>query len=597
MGYFTSAPKSGYLPCAQPRCSSNYNLSKHLDQQLHRWFAKYSSTIPCEAKLNSNEKTREGKCSTRSTPTSKKEIHKSTPANAASGTELVRGSGLSLSPFQQIAHSSPPLASSTNFIELLPMDVLLLITKFMDPPTLALFCQSSRALRHLYPVFEPDPSKREPCEWSLINRAQFRKAIVGRKELCTACRQFEKTKQCHRLCSNDPNLVRAIHCSACKSDHPQILFTPHQRHVCSCKRICRIQEGGMLLCEHKIVRFHDISTICRRWPKTRYRLCRESIENICCSHPSHLIPVTKSQLASPAAWWQRWKQRPKITVKPRRWDYVDIHLRRTADLLTLGPGEILTVARLRAALDDLAKEGRFYLCPHRDVNDISITTCTPARCPCIVTPSGRFHLPTGIHAQQSFPGFVNKGFCRNKDDWSFPIKTEARDKYLEAMKKKNQLNSKGKPKATFHAVFKQCCRGIVRIFLDPTSPRVIRIEYELNTYVHTENNTPDDTWLSHVDPLSFGVLNEPELKHHVWCGDVNCVRYYKKMNISIAYTSQLKSTVKWTERCACNVPFWVMSPSQYDLRYDPNREEEELNHDTYYDEPSQNSISWYMRSQ
>ena len=37
-----------------------------------------------------------------------------------------------------------------------------------------------------------------------------------------------------------------------------------------------------------------------------------------------------------------------------------------------------------------------------------------------------------------------------------------------------------------------------------------------------------------------------------------------------------------------------MSRSEYDLRYDPGREEKNLDYDTYYDKPCESSISWHM---
>ncbi|KAJ2894690.1 uncharacterized protein MKZ38_007308 [Zalerion maritima] len=455
-------------------------------------------------------------------------------------------------------------------IERLPFDVLVLIVRHLDRPSVALLCQSSKTFRAWF-IHLAREEDRSPRSWTHLDRMRYRESLRKKKQLCSKCKAAGSPPK-------PLTLNQALHCSACSKDHPLALFSARQREVEAKKRVCRLQEATLPVCSHLNVKARDLD----RWKHKRR-----------CYHLSHLIPSYLPQLLSVEAWKQRWKERPGIRIiRPSLCTWhgcrhmftppIDVEVHRTHDLLILKKGELPTVPRIRAALKKLEAKGTFKLCPHIDLDDLSVTTCNPDQCPCLVTQKGGMYWPQGLHVQQEFgkPKYYPRWLF---DDWWFPDVDGARDDYFKAVYTEPCLDPTSFLRSTRHVSFQKCCMSETSIYRDPSNPRVVRISYDVPVSEVHGGSDPLETWDRYVDPASLGVLSELESKHLFWCEDPSCKRYYRQPDLYQRFSDVLYKHVRPSQKCTCAIPFWAMSPSQYDLRYDPKRDEKDLDHDTYYD--------------
>ncbi|KAI1382984.1 uncharacterized protein F4822DRAFT_88805 [Hypoxylon trugodes] len=306
--------------------------------------------------------------------------------------------------------------------------------------------------------------------------------------LCIPCRAWKDTELLDYMLNW---LKKPTWCSGCKKNHPLIFFSAAQRATSSTKRICIGREASIKLCSHEALTWADLEKASAKFGglkgDERIRIEKK------CMHRSHRS--TRNKAGS--------LDLPEIAISSTR--IISLHWRSPA--FDLDPTVPVTKDQIRNYLASRKSIFEHALCPHVKLDDGQLLLpFEQNQCACFDGPQAVGHVPAHLHRHKSWEKCCR---CRAAN------KPHLQGQFLPP--ETGAGNTLYWGDSLCHTYECSECRAEYSWFRDDTCRVYLR------AHRHPFGRTPTSkTWLTHLDPESWGITEDEKLKHVVWCPDSKC---------------------------------------------------------------------------
>lgn len=387
----------------------------------------------------------------------------------------------------------------------LPDEILLLIMSHLDK--LALFClrHSSRTFQRLFssPDFQQyhiGSGREWVSQQTWYDREDLGQMLV-RDRYCANCAHMRVHK------NRDPRfkalMSQRLYCSPCKKTHPAALFSSPQRRASDRSRICIGHEGSFRVCDHVTLSWEDIE---------RWVVMFADLED-------YGLNTSNGILCDDAAHKHRCDNKSTYRARPDGLTGgVMLNLARDQDDLKLKVdwtshmglrGSMLSSLDMRKALETGQERGARHLVPPFRPGDASaMAAFDPNSCSCVYYP-GSDRVPFELCAPR-------EGRCRATNGESRSLETGG-----------------------FHYTRLWPAHGLERCF---TATRCAlkcgdtdfhySAKVDLNVFGRKEGQVVDPVWYSVVNPESYGLAEDEESRHILWCPRNSCGNYHKNVGFN-----------------------------------------------------------------
>jgi hypothetical protein len=308
-------------------------------------------------------------------------------------------------------------------------------------------------------------------------------------DVCTACKISHKTSDHNR------RLARVLGeekwCSGCTDHHSVVFFSAAQRDTADGKRICIGREGVVRLCPHKSLSSDDMIVACQEANRAR----KETIvkDTHCLNCESLRPPGRYSRSHRP--WAVALEGR---TCFERRWEI---------EVLELDPRAELTKEGLRQTLAAQRENLGAFLCPHIKFDDGQLLLpFEHGNCACFGGPQPEGHQ------------FLRHGTWKKTGSWRYSCRNHKADNPRLAgtfitddsyTRHHGYECSQCLCEYSWHRQGGKVYLSMSKIFhcgeAYKTDPSPLNLE-----------------WLMAIDPESWGITQDEELRHIAWCPDSSC---------------------------------------------------------------------------
>lgn len=387
----------------------------------------------------------------------------------------------------------------------LPDEILLLIMGHLDD--LALFC-----LRHSSRTFQRLFSSKDFRQYHMGSGRVWMDQKTwynGEKpgEMLVRDRYCERCEYMHRVKHRDPRfqalIEQRLSCAPCKRTHPAALFSAAQRRAGDSSRICIGHEGSFRVCDHVTLSWEDVEkwvTMFGDLEKYGFRTTQGTL----CDEPIHKYRCSKKS---------SYRARPDgltggIMLKMTR-DQDELEF--TVDWRNhtgLQGGTLSSIEVRKVLKTDQIAGARYLVPPLRPGDSATMAAFDPNSCSCI-----KYHGSDRIPFELYPP---RKGSCRASKRGS---------RSLEA--------------GSCHYTKLWPSHGGARDFTATRCPlRCGDIEFHystdvtLNVFGRKDGQVVDPVWYHVVNPESYGLAEDEESRHILWCPRKSCGNYHGNNDIN-----------------------------------------------------------------
>ena len=327
--------------------------------------------------------------------------------------------------------------------------------------------------------------------------------LLDRDRFCDDCLRFREDGRYENAMKA---LQSTLWCSHCKESHKRPVFSSRQRAASPAIRVCVLAEGKAQICNHESIGYSwdkDLKLI----PSTKepHQLCR---------HPDHNLP-----------WYTFWKHpleqpydselilhgMPHINLPFRKDRCPRIRSQATILLFKLHHQTPVTRAFLKERLIASAHTLGKMLCPHVTVDDgqLLLPFC-PSRCACF--DSMRWVNPSCTR-YKAFCCRCTAAKSRGRAGYFLPTHRFPQHRY--ECTSCDATYSWGRYGSAVTITIRA-----LRWNYSPTLPK-----YDLRCFRRT-------CWVYKLQPESWGILKDDELRHVAWCDDIFCTSRWRWERLS-----------------------------------------------------------------
>ncbi|KAM7185265.1 hypothetical protein V8F33_012494 [Rhypophila sp. PSN 637] len=348
----------------------------------------------------------------------------------------------------------------------------------------------------------------------------------GKRRDC--CHGYQQSGRAEEILSR---YARRVWCSGCNEKHALILFSATQRRMPDHERICIRREGRIRLCSHEAVSWEDIHRTSRTFEDSQPRFC-DNLMWRSCTHQSHHSPEINL--------WRSLRVIPRVSIFKRLSGPLDISISWSSPVFDLDPNDpdlLITRQDIREHLDSQTTPTLFEhsLCPHVAVNDGQLLLpFEPNQCVCFdQEPVSETSECLGqCHDCGHKSLCIDYTCCRCLAVKSGHAHRQGNFMRIEDPGHQDwETSSNKKMKTTFRTFdpwlishvlqFTQCLGR----YSWNRYGRSVFLSYR-NTF--TQPTAPTEmSWLDKLDPESWGISADEELRHVVWCPDKDCSTRYR----------------------------------------------------------------------
>ena len=316
---------------------------------------------------------------------------------------------------------------------------------------------------------------------------------------CDGCQTLDKTE------SRDEKLERLRHplwCSGCGENHASLFFSSRQRSVPSEQRICIGREGSIRLCDHEVLTWEAVEKAVAEYRASDSDSPDGSAwRGILECAQQHMHGTGEAPMH---------QDRPKVRVSL---DGDAISIQRFEIPVCLFDSAATSVTRdqLRQLITS-AEPGNTALCPHVSFTDGQLALpFEPNQCACFgqadEIPDGRNdadskHITTAKPLAHCQSVYVNCDCCR-----------------CQAVK------SSGNP-AMSHCYYCSSCDMNFRWNVWDYGGLVLTSHASIILNGQAFGPSRPD-WLQFLDPHSWGITEDEDLRHIAWCADQQCATMFR----------------------------------------------------------------------
>jgi len=322
---------------------------------------------------------------------------------------------------------------------------------------------------------------------------------------CRSCRTLQQNGIVQTTLSH---FKQSAWCSGCGKNHPLLLFSATQRNLPPSQRICIGREGTLRLCSHEAITWNEIN-------QKAVALANENAEEgygtlRSCTHKSHHSPE--------AAPWGNLIL-PQVHLSTSRYG-THVHVNWTSPIFDLDPKVPVRKDHLR---DHLASRKHIFHhtpCPHLTLDDGQLLIpFEPNQCVCFEDQQATNHPPylPQCHdcghptkccrclAATEEPDRRGHFMLTQYEEWRMRVKRGKKhtlDQHIPACHRYKCAECT----AEYSWVRDRNCRVFLRfekVFKLATSPTSME-------------------WLRVLDPESWGISGDDQLRHVVWCPEREC---------------------------------------------------------------------------
>ena len=391
-----------------------------------------------------------------------------------------------------------------NYLCRLPDEILLLIMSHLDD--VALFClrHSSRTFLRLFS--SPDFQQYHMgygYAWA-SQRTWYDGAKPGGMVIsdryCAKCAYMRAQKR------NDPRFAalfgQRLHCSPCKKTHPAVLFSAAQRHAGDKSRICIGHEGSLRVCDHLALSWRDIE----RWVALFGDL------------DSYGLHTTRGRLCDDTAHKYRCEKKSTYRARPDGlFGGVEVSLVREHATLTVtvewrnhaGLRGTLSSMDIRQALEATQQEGARHLVPPLRPGDSgAMRAFDPNTCSCVHY-SGSEQVAFELYPPR-------EGTCRSDEGGSRSLDFGGchYTKLWSADDAKRDFSAARCPHRCGDIEFRYS------------------MDVSLNVFGRKDGQVIDPLWYRVLNPESYGLAEDEESRHILWCPRKSCGNYHGNNDIN-----------------------------------------------------------------
>lgn len=451
----------------------------------------------------------------------------------------------------------------------LPVELLLAITEglsIVDRFALRRTCRR-------FAQVSPQPSKPF-FSWPFPQQRRDMARLVWRDGACAACLAFRHHPD-GRYVRRLYRLREMMWCSRCSLDHPRVFFSPGQVGKPDGERICVGIQGKVWLCAHdRYVTWDDIKRIEEEEEgKKKKKIGRSGrgegvIECAKCYRRSAvgkiLARLGKSDLVQPYTRLQITMPSEEVSLSRGTQGPVVVEVRSKILILQLDPNIPVTRTRLVESLKKIRDTSRLesILCPHLSDEQL-LLPFGPATCRCFVdSPSNDEHNDNHHHHHESHRHHQHPEYCTKsrkfRDEWCCCYRRQNPPPHQDDTEPPGQFmpdislttwygserNRRGmqEHKGIYHAGYCPECQA--RFSWERRGRRIyLGVERDLPSIQSTTTTTTTGplvkSWINKLDPQSWGINEDEELRHVAWCEDTECMtragwtRLYHLMHVDI----------------------------------------------------------------
>ncbi|KAM7212141.1 hypothetical protein V8F06_012466 [Rhypophila decipiens] len=326
-----------------------------------------------------------------------------------------------------------------------------------------------------------------------------------RGKRCDSCHDYQQSGRAEEILSR---FSRRVWCSGCKEEHALILFSATQRCMPEHTRICIGREGRIRLCSHEAVSWEDIHRTPRIFEDSQSRRLLRS-----CTHQSHHSPET-NLFKSLAV--------PKLLIS-KGFGIHNIIISWSSPVFDLDPDEPDLLIRKQDIRDHLNSQTtptlfKHSLCPHVAVNDGQLLLpFEPNQCGCFD------QEPVSETSEYLGQCHDCDKFCEFDYRCCRCLTVKSRHSFRQGDFMRIECSEDGSVEPSYQNTFPR-----------PTAPTVM-------------------WWLDKLDPESWGISADEELRHVVWCPDKDCPTRYRMRALMRALRPHASDTRPYIDR-AKDVP-------------------------------------------
>lgn len=381
----------------------------------------------------------------------------------------------------------------------LPDKVLEAIMRYLDNESLHSLRNTSRTLSRLSSSDEFKKRRVDSNDvWGWYSKVSNVAAGYYRRDAyCPACAHIRERKR------EDPRFEALFHqnlwCAACAEDHPAALFSASQRREPDDSRICVGHEGYFRICQHRTITWLDV----QEWTASLAHLEAYGVNGIrgrICKHPDHSF-TCNYKIGEVAL---------DLTGRPD-----DLHISLTSRLHLPDLQERPSSLDVRRTLEAAQEAGAKYLGPPGPPgNSTHMTMFDPNNCNCLVYPGSELvEMPLGkpsVYAcrHRVLEGETSEPMASSYHFGSFTGYSRSRSRVIDYSFQAGKCHSK---------CGKLDLRYTTRIWL-------WELDKDNGQKIH-------HTWYRAVNPESYGMTEDAESRHILWCPDVRCRNYHGNSGI------------------------------------------------------------------
>lgn len=350
----------------------------------------------------------------------------------------------------------------------------------------------------------------------------------GHQDYCRHCRSLRRSifgKEKARRTTSE-----YMHCSGCRIDHPVGLFSATQRASPAKKRICIGREGYVRLCDHKVIRWADVTQFASRLRKRDAGTSRQIVvatcrhENHLPKHGTHAYPTLHNDIHPAAIVFKT--DRGNITLELRWLGHLPV-----SDPIQkeVGRTKQATPGFIRGQLEKIRVGAAEFIAPEAPPGRLMEMGCfDPNRCACLRY-SGLSHLSQNwkLTPLKDVHGFT----CRSEPDLILAALKYPRDA------EKMLSHERKRPVSHYTEIRTSSCEsnglGAVFIYLNSCNTdrgRCLRIGYQRTIRLIQQGQNHDHlpmVWYQALDPDSYNLTDDHDFNGVLWCRRRGCRNYYR----------------------------------------------------------------------